>query len=61
MDPSLKKLDFRKTEKMNTFLNGQYSEENVKKIMKFYFNDCDLKSKKIGLENIVHVSTFIIT
>lgn len=54
----MKKLDFRTIKTMNTFLNGQYSEENVTKIKSFYFNDCDLKSESIRLKNSINVSTF---
>jgi len=57
-DPKMKKLDFRITEAMNTFLNGKYSEENVAKIKKFYFHSSDLECEKTRLENIVHVSIF---
>lgn len=58
IDSKMKKLDFRTIETMNTFLKGNYSEENVTKIKQFYFSGCDLESKKTRVENIVHVSTF---
>lgn len=56
LDSKMKKLDFLKPKRMENFLKNQYSEENVAKIKKFYFDGCDFDLEAIALENIVDVS-----
>lgn len=52
-------LNLPKTSELNQFFGGRYSEEVIKKIKNFYFNDFNVENEAKKLENICHVSTLI--
>lgn len=53
----MKKLvDFHKPEEIGKFLGDTYTEEAVKKVQNYYFNERNVENEITKLENICHVS-----
>lgn len=50
--------NLHKTDEINKIFDNRYSEEVLKKIKHFYFNEDILKNETTKLENACHVSIF---
>lgn len=51
-------INFHKSNEISAFFNGQYSEDIIKKVTEFYFNEHNVENETTRLENICHVSIY---